>query len=102
MFPDLAVEVISESESAGQIQKKVRIYLEKGTQQVWIVYPLTKEVYQYQQDSSTIRIYRNDQFIETGTLFPNLEINLKDIFQLPLWTQKDDNESKKPDETSDF
>jgi Uma2 family endonuclease len=100
--PDLAVEVISENESAEQIQRKARIYLEKGTQQVWIVYPLTKEVHQYQQDSSTIRIYRDTQLIDTSPLFPDLKIKIPDVFQLPIWAQDIESESKKSDDSSDF
>jgi len=37
--PDLAVEVISPSETRPSIQQKTRIYLEGGTQVVWNVYP---------------------------------------------------------------
>jgi len=37
--PDLAVEVISPSETRPTIQRKTRIYLEGGTQVVWNVYP---------------------------------------------------------------
>ena len=37
--PDVAVEVISPSELADDIQEKVRLYLRAGTQQIWTVYP---------------------------------------------------------------
>ena len=40
--PDLAVEVISESESTPMIHRKARAYLEGGSKLVWAVYPMHK------------------------------------------------------------
>ena len=44
MAPDLAVEVVSPSEKAGDVREKVRDYLAAGTPLVWVVYPRTREV----------------------------------------------------------
>jgi Uma2 family endonuclease len=56
--PDLAVEVVSPGDSAEDVQAKVRTYLDKGAQQVWVLYPKTKEIHQFigsQRD--TFRVY---------------------------------------------
>jgi len=42
--PDLAVEVISPSETRPKVQNKSRMYLEAGTQVVWNVYPTAQTV----------------------------------------------------------
>lgn len=42
--PDLAVEVISPSESATTSMRKVEFYLDHGTREVWQVYPTSREV----------------------------------------------------------
>ncbi len=42
--PDLAVEVISPSETAEEVREKVRDYLASGTPLVWVIYPRTEEV----------------------------------------------------------
>jgi len=42
--PELAIEVISPSESAADIQRKVALYLAAGSQAVWVAYPKTKTV----------------------------------------------------------
>jgi Uma2 family endonuclease len=42
--PDLVVEVISPSESASDIQRKVALCLAAGSQAVWVMYPKTKTV----------------------------------------------------------
>jgi Uma2 family endonuclease len=42
--PDLAVEMMSSSESAEEVREKVRDYLVAGTPLVWVIYPRTQEV----------------------------------------------------------
>jgi Uma2 family endonuclease len=42
--PALAVEVISESNRAEDIQQKVQIYLNGGSIEVWVIYPKTRSV----------------------------------------------------------
>jgi Uma2 family endonuclease len=45
--PDLAVEVISPSETASQSLRKADFYLDHGTREVWQIYPETREVVIY-------------------------------------------------------
>ncbi len=42
--PDLAVEIISPWDKAGDIEDKVADYLAAGTPEVWLVYPSRKQV----------------------------------------------------------
>lgn len=85
-IPDLAVEVISPGEEADDIQTKLRTYLTKGTEQVWLVYPTTKELHQYRRDNNPeIRIYRGSQTLDLADLFPGLEMTTDQIFAIPEW-----------------
>lgn len=85
-IPDLAVEVISPGEDADDIQTKIRTYLEKGTEQVWLVYPTTKELHQYRRDENPeIRIYRGSQTLDLADLFPGFELTTDQIFAIPEW-----------------
>jgi len=89
--PDLAVEVISPSETVEDVQTKLRTYLEKGTEQVWIMYPKTREIHQYRRDNNPeIRIYRASRLeaINAESLFPGLQLTTDDIFKLPTWAQQ--------------
>ncbi|HEX4810392.1 MAG TPA: Uma2 family endonuclease [Bryobacteraceae bacterium] len=45
--PDLAVEIISPSEYAAESMRKVQAYLAHGVQEVWQIYPKTREVIAY-------------------------------------------------------
>lgn len=85
-IPDLAVEVVSPNDEADVLQRKIRTYLEKGTEQVWVMYPGTREVYQYRQDKNPeVRLYSGSQTLDVEALFPGLELTTDMIFKLPEW-----------------
>lgn len=82
--PDLAVEVVSPGDDADQIQTKIRTYLAKGTEQVWMIYPTTREVHQYRRDGDPeIRIYTGSSRLDIEALFPGLELTTDMIFRMP-------------------
>ncbi|MBC8171239.1 MAG: Uma2 family endonuclease [Anaerolineae bacterium] len=85
-IPDLAVEVVSPNDNAEVLQRKIRTYLEKGTEQVWVIYPATREIYQYRHDNNpAIQIYTGSQKLDVEALFPGLELTTDMIFDLPEW-----------------
>lgn len=45
--PFLAIEVISESNTAEQMDRKIKMYLANGGREVWVVYPKTQCVWVY-------------------------------------------------------
>jgi Uma2 family endonuclease len=76
--PDLAVEILSPSDSPIQIQEKIRDYLEAGSL-VWIVAPKAKTVTVYRPDGSA-RFLREHDTLEAEDLLPGLSIPLSEIF----------------------
>jgi Uma2 family endonuclease len=71
--PDLAVEVVSPSETARDLQRKVTLLLAGGSQMVWVVYPETQTVTVHLPDgtSSTRNIGDSltaPQLLESWTL----------------------------------
>lgn len=90
--PDLAVEIISPNDRGSDVQRKLRTYLDKGTKQIWIVYPDTHEVHQYINGTEEIvKIYKDDQSLDTHGLFSNIKgLTLPAIFKLPKWALKGD------------
>ncbi len=58
--PDLAVEVVSPSDTLNRIQEKVFAYLEAGTQLVWILEPRAKTVTVYRSETEITLLTRND------------------------------------------
>jgi Uma2 family endonuclease len=69
--PDLAVEIISPSESAAQSLDKVRLYLQHGTAEVWQVYPKSRSVQIHRGDTAT---FVGPEGLLTSELLPGLSI----------------------------
>jgi Uma2 family endonuclease len=92
--PDLAVEVISPSDNSDDVLKKVRVYFDKGTDEVWLVFPETREVHQFRRDTlDTARIYTGEQVIETPML-SGFMLPLHQLFALPEWMQRQRGDSQ--------
>ena len=83
--PDLAVEVMSPDDKAEIVLLKTRKYLEAGTEQVWVVYPESRELHQYLRGAAAdmVHVYRQDDTVDVAALFPGLTLHMVDIFRLP-------------------
>ncbi len=77
--PELAVEVVSPSDSVQDLEVKVDQYLVSGAKQVWIVSPNTKRVYVF-SPSSQPRIYDETQTLDGGDLLPGFSVKIADFF----------------------
>ncbi len=58
--PDLAVEVVSQTDAWHRVEEKVFAYLEAGTQLVWVLKPLSKTVTVYRSEVDITLLTRND------------------------------------------
>ncbi|MBC8078071.1 MAG: Uma2 family endonuclease [Chloroflexales bacterium] len=77
--PDLAVEIVSPSETAEDVRAKVREYLDAGTQLVWEVYPRTREVVAYAADGSA-RAFGPADTLQAPELLPGFACRVSEIF----------------------
>jgi Uma2 family endonuclease len=73
--PALAVEVISESNTAEQMDRKVNVYLTNGGVEVWLVYPKTRCVWVYREGHA-----EQVKGVLRSSLLPGLEIDLSQLF----------------------
>jgi Uma2 family endonuclease len=78
--PDLAIEVVSPTERTDRLMGKVSDYLHYGTEQVWALYPLLRELHVYFRDDNRPRIYKENDTLEPEALFPGLKIKIADFF----------------------
>jgi Uma2 family endonuclease len=78
--PDLAVQVISPSDSIRQLMRKVKQYFAAGTHTVWIVYPDEQEV-QVLEASGTDRLLKGDDAIEAPELLPGFSVPISQFFE---------------------
>jgi Uma2 family endonuclease len=77
--PDLAVEVVSPSESAADIRAKVRDFLAAGTRLVWVVFPDTQEVIAHTPDGLA-RTYGEDDILEHPEVLPGFSCKVAELF----------------------
>ena len=76
--PDLAVEVISPSNKAEDIEKKIQQLLGAGTSLVWIVYPDLQCVAAHTIDGSVTLV--ESEILTGGNVLPGFEIPVSEIF----------------------
>ena len=76
--PDLAIEVISPGNAAGDIHKKVLQLLNAGTSLVWIVYPETQTVVVETRDGA--KTYTIDDTLDGGAVLPGFTLPVQAIF----------------------
>ncbi|MCY3977018.1 MAG: Uma2 family endonuclease [Chloroflexi bacterium] len=76
--PDLAVEVISPSNKAGDIHLKVMQLLNAGTRLIWLVYPETRTVEAHTPEGATT--LHESETLSGGDVLPEFEMRVSDIF----------------------
>jgi Uma2 family endonuclease len=79
LAPDLAIEVVSPSESAEDVREKVRDYLVAGTALVWVAYPRTREVVAHTPDDLA-RTFRSDDLLTAPDVLPGFSCVVKELF----------------------
>ena len=78
--PDIAVEVVSPSDTAAGMARRVADYLAAGSQRVWVVYPTGQRVVIHFAAGSVIS-YDGDDVITDEELLPDFSLPLSEIFE---------------------
>jgi len=81
--PDLAVEVVSPSDTAYEVDVKVQEYLAAEVPLVWVVNPETRTVQVYRGDGTVERLRELDE-LTAPDLFPDLSYPVAGLFTLPV------------------
>ena len=77
--PDIAVEVVSPSNPPAEIDRKVREYLEAGSQRVWLVYAVPPRVVIHCSNGD-VQTFTEDEVITDEELLPGFSLPLSEIF----------------------
>jgi Uma2 family endonuclease len=80
MVPDLAIEVVSPSNTADHVQEKIHEYFQAGVSRVWVVYPGQQEVYVY-ATATQVQIVPLGQDLDGGELVPGFRLPLTVLFE---------------------
>jgi Uma2 family endonuclease len=76
--PDLAVEVVSPSDSWPDVEAKVEDWLARGARSCWVVDPKARRVVVYRPDGRAARL--DDKAVVTDDTLPGLSLPVAEIF----------------------
>ena len=77
--PDLAVEVLSPGDPAGDVLAKVQDWLDAGCRAVWVVDPKTRTVSVY-HSRRQITVLSESETLDGGEVLPGLRVAVADLF----------------------
>lgn len=80
--PDVAVEVLSPSDTSGAMQEKTLDYLNAGAKRVWIVDPMARTVTVFRPDGSA-RVLREHEVLEGEDVLVGFSVPLSELFDDP-------------------
>ena len=81
LVPDLAVEVVSPSNSGTEVQRKVREYFRSGVREVWVLHPKTRHLYVFQVGGGYAFLREADTL--TSPVLPGFTVLVADLFRVP-------------------
>ena len=86
VVPDLAVEVVSHTNTADDVAARIDAYFEAGSSLVWVVYPRNFLVYVYTSRTHA-RILTTEDELNGDDLFPGFRMPVLRVFEdVPLGT----------------
>lgn len=79
LAPDLAVEIVSPSNTALEILEKTEDYLDAGTRLVWVVEPRRRSITVY-RSRKEIRLLGEDDTLEGYDVLPGFTLPVAEVF----------------------
>lgn len=76
--PDLAVEVLSPSDSQSKVQRKTTLWLELGAKAVWVVNPRRRTVEIIRRDDKRTLLHESDELVDDTV--PGFRVKVSEIF----------------------
>ena len=80
VMPDLAVEIISPSQSLAQVRRKAETYLRHGSALVWLVDPAAKTAEVWQRGTEQREVIESDGELGGADILPGFRLPLRKIF----------------------
>lgn len=77
--PDLAVEVLSPTDSKRELRRKAEDYLRFGARMVWLIFPETQRVEVYTVDDDVVELDAAG-ILDGGEVLPGFTLPVRDIF----------------------
>jgi Uma2 family endonuclease len=79
VVPDLAVEVVSPTNTADDVLGKLIDYFQAGVERVWVIYPSQRQVYVYASPTEP-KVLTEDEELTDDVLLPSFRLPLRTLF----------------------
>jgi Uma2 family endonuclease len=79
LIPDLAIEVLSKSNTKREMDRKLREYFEAGVRLVWYVDPKKRDAQVFTSVDQAAHIPA-DGFLDGGNVLPGFQLSLAELF----------------------
>jgi Uma2 family endonuclease len=79
LAPDLVVEIASPGTTASALNEKIAAYFQAGVRHVWVIYPMTRLVYDYAAQKQ-VAILDERETLDSGAILPDFSIPVHEIF----------------------
>jgi Uma2 family endonuclease len=80
LYPDLAIEIISESNTAAEIKRELDEYFKSGVRLAWVIDPRKRTARVY-TSARRSRLVREHQSLDGGDVLPGFTVKLADLFK---------------------
>ena len=80
LMPDLAVEVVSPSQSLAQVRRKAETYLRHGSQMVWLIDPQARSAEVWRRGTERREVIAGDGELSGNDILPGFRLPLRKIF----------------------
>ncbi len=80
VVPELAIEVVSASNTAEEVLTKIGEYFAAGVLRVWVIYPTQEQVYVYQSPTQNRILTRGDQ-LDGEEILPGFRLPVAALFE---------------------
>jgi Uma2 family endonuclease len=83
LYPDLAVEVLSDSNTEEEMDEKLGDYFASGSRLVWIIDPPTQTAMVYTRSEDSLELSETltiDDTLDGGEVLPGFQLTMKQLF----------------------
>ena len=81
VVPELAIEVVSPSNSASAVMAKIEEYFQAGVKLIWVIYPY-EQVIQVWNSATGCQALRPGEFLEGGDVLPAFRLAVAELFDV--------------------
>jgi Uma2 family endonuclease len=80
VVPNLAIEVVSPTDKAGELETKIAEYFSAGVELAWVVYPTLSKIHVYSSPTQPITVFNVGDVLDGDTVVPGFKLPLAELF----------------------